>query len=175
VTLVALLSGCSSLLPGGAVSPTGGGQPDETPALKATAATSPSAVGVPVSALDKQWAVQALQVLDTFEAGVKDYHDATQFPQGSPQRQQLTRSAYSRFQQAAAAHELLLPVTRRVQDTQDRDQYMFVLGNVGGFLTPTPDLPADPPSLGDRISRSLDNAIAASSAVRPKLERLAKS
>ena len=124
---------------------------------------------------DKQWAAQALQVLNTVDAGVKDYHNATQYPAGSGQRQQLTLSAYSHFQQAVAAHELLLPVTRQVRDSQDRDQYMFVLGNVGGFLTPTPDLPADPPTLGDRIARSLDNAIAGSASLRPRLERIANS
>jgi hypothetical protein len=113
--------------------------------------------------------------LDTVDAGVRDYHSATQYPIGSYQRLQLSQSAYARFQQAITAHEALLPATPLVTDTQDRDQYMFVLGNIGGFLAPTPDLPADPPTLGDRIGRSLDNAIAASAALRPKLERLAGS
>jgi hypothetical protein len=147
-----------------------------TPVIGATAVNSaPGASGRTISALDKSWAAQALLVLDTVDSGVRDYHTATQYPIGSIQRQQLSQSAYAKFQQAVAAHQSLLPMSRQVTDTQDRDQYMFILGNIGGFLTPTPDLPADPPTLGDRIGRSLDNAIAASAAVRPRLERLANS
>jgi hypothetical protein len=150
--------------------------PPIAPAGGAAAPASPAPVsGRAFSALDKAWAVQALLVLDTVDAGVRDYHTATQYPMGSFQRQQLSQSAYAKFQQAVVAHQALLPMTRQVTDAQDRDQYMFVLGNIGGFLTPTPDLPADPPTLGDRIGRSLDNAIAASASVRPRLERLANS
>jgi hypothetical protein len=116
-----------------------------------------------------------LLVLDTVDAGVRDYHNATQYQLGSPQRLQLSQSAYAKFQQAVAAHQALLPMTSQVVETQERDQFMFVLGNIGGFLTPTPDLPADTPTLGDRIGRSLDNAIAASAALRPKLKQLAGS
>jgi hypothetical protein len=170
VAVVALaLCACSA---GGAAL---GGNPPGPPTGAGDAQASATPTATSVAAGDRQWAAQALQVLDTVDAGVTDYHAATQFPYGSAQRQQLSAKAYSEFQQAVSAHQALLPQTEQVKDAKDRDAFVYVLGNIGGFLTPTPDLPADPPSLGDRIARSLDNAILVSSALRPKLDKLAKA
>jgi len=136
---------------------------------------SPASVAQAATAADRQWALDALRILNTVDASVKDYHTASELPYYSARALELRRSAYAGFQQAVAEHQLLLPATRQVKDIADRDQYMFVLGNVGGFLTPTPDLVGDKPTLGDRIARSLENAIAGSAALRLKLERLAGS
>ncbi|HTE85055.1 MAG TPA: hypothetical protein VK821_09995 [Dehalococcoidia bacterium] len=165
-----LLGGCGarqrgSRPPSSVISPVAGA-PEQ--------AISPAAAdGTPAS--DRQWAAQALRILDLIDAAVKDYHASSELPYNSVRALQLRQSAYAGFQQAVAAHQLLLPATREVKDAQDRDQYMFVVGNIGGFLTPTPDLPADRPTLGDRIARSLENAIAASAALRPRLERLSRT
>jgi hypothetical protein len=136
-------------------------------------ATAPAAGGPEkVTPEERAWARQALIVLQTVDAGVDDYHRSTEFPVGSAQRRQLSQSAYARFSQAVGEHEALLPNTESIKDAPVRDQYMFAMGNIGGFLTPTGDLLGDPPTMGDRIARSLENAIAASAAVRPRLERI---
>jgi len=112
-------------------------------------------------------------ILQTVDQGVQQYHAATALPAGSAARQQLQVSAYDAFQQALDAYQALWPVTQQINDSGVRDQFVYVMGNIGGFLTPSPDLAGDPPTLGDRIARSLQNAISTSAAVQPKLERLA--
>jgi hypothetical protein len=131
---------------------------------------TPAAV---VSADEQQWAVKALQILDTVNTAVSQYHASTDTPSTSVQSRQLRQQAYTGLQQAVTAYQDLLPATEAAKDATVRDQFMFVMGNVSGFLHPTPDLSGDPPTLGDRIARSLDNAIASSATVRPRLQQLA--
>jgi hypothetical protein len=134
---------------------------------------STSASATAVSAGERDWAARAVAILQTVDQAVQDYHAATALAAGSPVRQQLQVKAYAELQQAVDAYQALWPVTQQINDAGVRDQFVFVMGNVGGFLTPSPDLAGDPPTLGDRIARSLQNAISTSAAVRPKLERLA--
>jgi hypothetical protein len=152
-------------------------RPATPPAAVGGVAVTPSAAA-PAQAVppeERAWAKQALLVLAKIDQGVQDYHNATEFPPGAPRRLQLSQSAYGRFSEAVAEHQALLPVTENIRDASLRDPFMFVLGNIGGFLTPAPDLLGDPPTLGDRIARSLENAIATSASLRPKLERIAGS
>lgn len=124
---------------------------------------------------DQEWARCALQVLDQVDAAVAAYHSATTFASFTPQYRQLQSRAFTGFNQALDSGQALLPATRQVHDSADRDQFVFVLGNIGGFLHPTPDIPGDPggPTLGDRIGRSLDNTIKTSASLRPRLQVLA--
>jgi hypothetical protein len=155
-----------------------------------TAAPSPGAVGTlpargatPVSAVgcdsprlsDQEWARCALAVLNLVNVGVKDYHAATALPRYSLRAQDLQQQAFQEFNEALTAHQSLWSATQQVHNTQLRDQYVFVLGNIGGFMNPTPDLPGDPngPTLGDRVARSLQNAITTTGILQPQLEKLA--
>jgi len=138
------------------------------------AAQIPTKVSANVPAGERDWAVQALQILDTVNTGITQFHDSTAAPAGSRQASQLRQQAYGTFQQALTAYQQIVPNTEAMPDSPLRDQFMFVMGNVGGFLNPTPDLPGDPPTLGDRIGRSLDNSIATDAALRPKLQRVAE-
>lgn len=162
------LLGCSAR---GAGVPRGGAQ-SATPRAGAAAGSAPE-TPAPATADEQDWARRALAILQTVDTAVQEYHDATALPAGSLRRQQLQDSAFRDFHRAVADHEALWPVTQRIGDGGVRDQFVFIMGNVGGFLNPTPDLPADPPTLGDRIGRSLQNVVSTSAAVRPKLERLA--
>jgi hypothetical protein len=160
-----LLASCSRGSPiSGTVSPT----------AQATASVPAGSVaGLPDE--ERQWAAQALRVLDTVNAGVEEFHASTAAPAGSSQSYQLRQTAYATLQQALNTYQQMLPATESLQDSALRDQFMFVMGNIGGFLNPTPDLPGDPPTLGDRIGRSLENAITASAALRPKLQKVAQA
>lgn len=136
-----------------------------------TATPGPPATAVSES--ERDWAAHAVAILQTVDQAVQEYHAATALPAGSAARQQLQAGAYAGLQQALDAYQALWPVTQQIDDASVRDQFVFVMGNVGGFLTPSPDLAGDPPTLGDRIARSLQNAISTDAAVQPKLERLA--
>lgn len=141
-------------------------------AAPGVAATPVATVAPAVPAAERQWAVQALQILDTVDAAVDQYHASTEVPARSAQARQLRQQAYDGFGQALVAHQQLLPQTQALEDAAVRDQFMFLMGNVGGFLNPTPDLVGDPPTLGDRIARSLQNAVSTGAALRPTLVRL---
>lgn len=164
-----LLAGCA--LPGVGSLGTGFHGPRSRGDSAATGA--PVSPAAPPTTSEEEWAKSALQILQTVDAAVQEYHEATALPAGSPRRRQLQDSAYAAFRRALAEHEALWPVTQQVNDAGLRDQFVFMMGNISGFLNPTPDLPADPPTIGDRIGRSLQNAISTGAAVRPKLERLA--
>jgi hypothetical protein len=124
---------------------------------------------------DQAWARKALQILDLVDLAVSHYHGATGYSPYAPEYQQLQQQAFAEFDQALAENDALWPATQRVKSAAVRDQFIFVMGNIGGFMHPTPDLPGDPagPTLGDRIARSLQNAVTTSAAVRPRLEQLA--
>lgn len=139
-------------------------------------ATSAVATAGPTATIrDVEWARRALRILDEGDAATADFHASTEYPMYSLQAQTLRQSAYARFSQALADYQALWPLTQRVSDSTTRDQFVFVFGNIGGFLHPNPDLPGDPggATLGDRIGRSLQNAVSTSALVRPRLQRLA--
>ena len=170
VLLVGLLAGCSFPR---AVAPSTGAP--SAAAIPDAAAVPPTGTVLTPSGTprEKEWAQRALQILGTVDAAVQDYHQATAEPPGSARRRLLQDSAYIGFRKAVAEHDALWPVTQEIGDTGARDQFIFVLGNISGFLNPTPDLPGDLPTLGDRVARSLQNAIATGASLRPRLERLA--
>jgi hypothetical protein len=169
--LVAALAGCIVLL--GACSDRRPGGSTIAGSESVTAAPTPARVSSSVSADERRWATQALQILDTVSSGISQFHDSTAAPAGSAQAYTLRQQAYTTLGQALSAYQQLLPATESMPDTALRDQFTFLMGNVGGFLNPTPDLPGDPPTLGDRIGRSLQNAISTSASLRPKLQQVA--
>ena len=125
---------------------------------------------------DAAWARCALSVLGLVNTAVRDYHDATALPRQSLKAQTLRQQAFGEFNAALSANQSLWPATQQVHNGEVRDQFVFVLGNIGGFMNPTPDIPGDPngPTLGDRVARSLQNAVRTSAAVQPELQRLAE-
>jgi hypothetical protein len=164
-----LLAGCA-----GEKSPADADAASTTAAAgQASGAQTPTRISANVPAGERQWAAQALQILDTVNTGINQFHDSTAAPEGSSRAYALRQQAYATLAQAVDAYQQILPETEALQDTALRDQFMFLMGNVSGFLHPTPDLPGDPPTLGDRIGRSLQNAITTGAALRPKLQQLA--
>ena len=187
--LVILLVACACSHPRGkpaagtAPTPVAAASAEATPAPTSATSTAPAASASPPSrtatgaaqAGDEVWARQALKILDTVDSAFSDYHNATTYAPYTLMYQQLQQQAFAGFGRALAENDALWPTTQRVKDAAVRDQYVFVMGNIGGFLHPTPDLPGDPagPTLGDRIARSLQNAVTTAALVRPKLQRLA--
>ncbi len=163
------LAGCA--LPRGGPDGTAGGPAATNQATDS--AQAPARASSNVSADERRWAVQALQILNSVDTGVGQFHDSTAAPSGSARASVLRQQAYATLAQALGAYQQLLPETEALQDTALRDQFTFVMGNIGGFLNPTPDLPGDSPTLGDRVGRSLQNAIAVSARLRPQLQQAA--
>lgn len=180
IAALVLAGACSRHQPGqpATAASTSVGVTDQTGVQIAASASPISLTASPseVAAIgDQQWAQQALQILNIVDAATADYHNATRYDPYTLDYQQLQQQAFAGFNQALAENGALWPATQRVKDASIRDQFIFVMGNIGGFMHPTPDLPGDPagPTLGDRIARSLQNAVSTSAAVRPKLQRLA--